>query len=540
MSSLLANNILNRLNTEGNVNNFFSNVKKTFQPFIREQTMQLRRTQLFVDNLNFNYSGEDILCKMLATNSNSNFLFSRGYAYCTENEYLNAEYNCIFSSKNIESVETNINPQLIKFFDGFETKKLNYNFEIDTVNFFEKAGNKMFFSFTFSDAEIIDFLVQNDYIYCILKNNGNYHLCLSHLGLSIKSAKISFLEFDCFYRINLGDYFYGHFLKIGTNKITFLDNEKKIKEFTLGKKYYFSNGTYYFYNSAKTDGELYELALERNIQTESLFLYDIADLFGLSDFTDVLNKKRYNSLLINDKSFFFKKQFGDNLNGALNFFDYSLKKSYRVDYDSPYIKIHDNFSEFTELGIYKIVISSSDKKTDVSNLIEFDLKLYFFDFDRFVLKKHVCLKTSSMFLYFCNLKIQLTGLTNSVFSDSIIINITEELSCKLKNKSVSLENHFEDESQSFSFKQNNNALVKTPKKNPIPFCNNDSRITPFFLDKKEYNLNIDNNLFFSDEKTTKNFSIEETTKKIVFKREEKNQEILKVNRVKFRLDLSNL
>ena len=67
MSSLLANNILNRLNTEGNVNNFFSNVKKTFQPFIREQIMQLRRTQLFVDNLNFNYSGEDILCKMLST-----------------------------------------------------------------------------------------------------------------------------------------------------------------------------------------------------------------------------------------------------------------------------------------------------------------------------------------------------------------------------------------------------------------------------------------------------------------------------------------
>ena len=204
MSSLLANNILNILNTEGNVNNFFSNVKKTFQPFIREQVMQLRRTQLFVDNLNFNYSGEDILCKMLSTNSNSNFLFSRGYAYCTENEYLNAEYNCVFSSKNIESVETNIKPQLIKFFDGFETKKLNYNFETDTVNFFEKAGNKMFFSFTFSDAEIIDFLVQNDYIYCILKNNGNYHLCLSHLGLSIKGSKISFLEFDCFYKINLG------------------------------------------------------------------------------------------------------------------------------------------------------------------------------------------------------------------------------------------------------------------------------------------------------------------------------------------------
>ena len=155
------------------------------------------------------------------------------------------------------------------------------------------------------------------------------------------------------------------------------------------------------------------------------------------------------------------------------------------------------------------------------------------------------LKNQNLYLlkqidYFCNLKIQLSSLTNSVFSDSIIINITEELSCKLKNKSVSLENHFEDESQSFSFKQNNNALVKNPKKNPIPFCSNNSKITPFFLNKKEYNLNIDNNLFFSDEKTTKNFSIEETTKKIVFKREEKNQEILKVNRVKFRLDLSNL
>ena len=115
MSSIKINNAINSLNTEAIVNNFFANAKRAFQPFVREQVKQLRSMQLFKDNLNFKYSGEDLLKASYKTFNNLSILESNGYKNCSEKYFLNAEYNCIQSSEILHSFKSNIEPQVIPF-----------------------------------------------------------------------------------------------------------------------------------------------------------------------------------------------------------------------------------------------------------------------------------------------------------------------------------------------------------------------------------------------------------------------------------------
>lgn len=532
---------MNNLNTEGVVGNFFANSKKAFQPFLREQVHQLRKMQLFRDNLNFKYSAEDFLKGSYITSNNRAILESNGYKNCTENYFLNAEYNTIKSSEILFSFKSNLKPQLISFFDGFETKDANYIFDSDTVTFFEKTTNNIFFSFTFTDSEIVDLLIQDDFVYAIIKNNGNFFLCLSHIGLTIPSQNISFKQFDCFYKINLGDYTYGYFLKVDSSEVIILDNDKKYRKLILGKKYFFEHDGFYYYNCSKNDGILDEIAILKYTQNETLFLYDIADLFGLSDFLDLSGNKVFNSEVIKSKEHFFKKSFSDNYNGMINFCDFlEPQKSYFLDFDGEYVSFSDNFVDFTNFGFHKIIVKSLSPKRFEEELVPYEISLFYFDSESFKLVEKKTVKTSALEFYFKNLKIKIKNLSSVSFVESYVFNIQDPLPCNFSIIEKKVKSNIFEETKNYFLKKAD-SYFSNNKTLPFYLANDfeQNYIKDFFFENEVYDLKVNKNLMFDNEEITR-LAPQKIIKNIKFNKQVEKVKKFKVKRIRFRLDISNL
>ena len=541
MSSIKINNAINSLNTEAIVNNFFANAKRAFQPFVREQVKQLRSMQLFKDNLNFKYSGEDLLKASYKTSNNLSILESNGYKNCSEKYFLNAEYNCIESSETLHSFKSNIEPQVIPFFDGFETKNANYIFDEDSVTFFEKTTNNIFLSFRFNDAEIVDLLIQNDFVYAIIKHNENYFLCLSHIGLTLPSDSFSFKSFDCFYKISLGDYTHGFFLMVDSFEIIILDNDGKYRSLKLGKKYFFEFDGFYYYNSSVSEGILNDIAILKTVQNESLFLYDIADLFGLSDFVDLSKNKVFDSTIIKSKEHFFKKTFTDNYNGMLNFCDFLLpKKSYFFDFDGDYISFSDNFLDFDNYGFYKIQVSSSAPKRFEEELITYNLSLFYFDSGSFKLLEKKKVTTSSLELYFKNIKIKIKNLSVSAFSESAVFNVQDDLTCKLSFSEKRVTPVLFEDTNNFYLKQAS-SYFSLNKKLPFYLSNSldNNELKDFLIGSEVYDLKL-NEVFMAGDKKFSFVAPKKIEKNVSFNAKIEKVKKFKVKRIRFRLDISNL
>ena len=527
--------MLNNTQLNATVASYDSNAKKVFQPFVKEQVRVLRQLQLVLDNLNFCYSEEDLVSRVFNGNNERNFLKLYGYKEVAESDYLYAEYNSVFKKNYVFDCVPELKKEVFIYFDGTKNIELNYGFDDDTLTFLSFNENRVLFSYTFIDeTKILDVLLKDNYLYFLLKKEDETFVCLSHLGLNYFSSNLTFDSLDCFYKIKIGINYDCHFVKVENNKIYVLNKDWLTECFELGKRYYFVSGTDCYFKKDESARELNEIKSGPDTQLEFLFLYDVAELFGLSDYS-INNIKKYNSSFIKDKSFFSRRYFSGTYNGLLNYLDFQNQKSYRIDYSDSFIKINDNLS-VDEAGSYKLIIKTSNSKLTDSDVVELECSLYKLE-DSFIKIKSKKAKIIGDNFYFCNLKIILKNYFSFGFETELNLEIGNDYSALKNDYFAKLDNNYDDEFSSFSLKKHDSFFTPYGFKAKNSFYNSGSSVDNLLMDSNTFKVHYDN---IKDNRSILPFSFNPEIKKFSFKKSKDEKSVLKIDRYKFRIDLSGL
>lgn len=526
MSSLLINSILNNSKLNGTISEYNSNAKKVFQPFVREQCFLLRRLQLFLDNLNFKYSGEEFVSQIFANDYNESILKKFGFKRTIQEEYPLSEYNYVIEAYNVFEPGYNIEREKLSFYNGLETVSLEAFFDEDTFWFNNSSDNKTYFTCSFVDGtKIYDFFLKEGFLHFLIKKEDEFYYILSHIGLNFKKEKINFSELDCFSKIKIGFFEAPSFIKVESGEITIFDSYF-FKKIIFGKRSYFELSGIFYFTKIDAAFELNDRKIAEDLQLEFLFLYDLVALFGLSDFTKD-NKKIISSKIATSIDFFTKKQFSNTLNGLLNFADLNTQKSYFIDFKDDFISISDNII-LKEKGDYKLKIFIK-KRNNFNDVLSIRLKLFKFGIDSFEILEEKSYNVSSSFVYYKNLKISINALNKKEYQCEIDFSLNDDYSVERNIIQKSLKNDYVNNLKNYSLKRNETVFSPVNYKTPLVF-NNDGSL----INELNYKINT-----IKDDTCIIPLSNKKEEKNVFFKKVLENKEVFKIQRTKFRIDFSD-
>lgn len=338
-------------------------------------------------------------------------LKNEGYKKTTYDNYINEYINA-----SIEDKETSLYKVMV--LDNtftYQGIKYGFSFKDKTINIVSYDPYKLIYSLTY-EFDIKDFYIDSEGFMYIC---GNDILIKTHLMLNFYNE----YNHDCFtltediesiFKIPVNNL--DKLIGMDEYNIYYLSNNN-VRHITLGKKYYFyKDGEIFFNVIGKTD--------KITIQVEHLHMYDWISLLGLNNYR--INSEKLNTQYLEYFKKIFYFPFGSNLNGLLNYSDFTLNKDYKIDLDINEVKIVGNFNHNYEKGLFKIRLKAN-RTSSTPVYITADL-----------IKDNKCIKRVSGnsvndIFYFCNLKFIFY---KEFYYDEIIefdINITDDYSCKIVN-----------------------------------------------------------------------------------------------------------
>ena len=411
MASLLVESFCNNVKTktEGILADH-SNIKELIQIIIDKRIDNLNSVYSLRPNYNFKETKTDLLTKIYNSKSSRELLESYGYYKTSIDKYNYENFNYVKSV----SIEDHIIKDKSSFIDTIKLfskdieKEYMYHFKDNYVIFTPTISNSPTeYYFDFKDYEIVDFKIDKDYfVFMILRSNDIQRFVVSHLGKDFirYNEDESKLDLDsCFNNIVINNNIRSleHYID---NEFYFLNDDLKISKLTMGKKYYFEDGEYIYFNNVG-DLDKYSQNFLEERQNNFLNMYNTLNFLGLNDFK--FNDRKistYENTLFLD---LFKNKYDNTLNGGLNYFnslpDVSLgkeknKKNYLKDYhisiSDEYYSINGNFKygNFNK-GFYKIEVT------------EDYVTLFKKNKHRYVMIETVSIPTYKEFIY-CNLHFQ--------------------------------------------------------------------------------------------------------------------------------------
>lgn len=344
-------------------------------------------------------------------------LESKGYKKTTYDNYVNEYINA-----SIKDEETNIYKVMV--LDNtfvYQGVKYGFSFKDKTINIVTYEPYKLIYSLTY-EFDIKDFYIDSEgFIYVC----GNDILIKTHLMLNFYNE----YNHDCFtltediesiFKVPVNNF--EKLIGVDEYNIYYLSNGN-VRHITLGKKYYFyKDGEIFFNVIDKTD--------KITIQVEHLHMYDWISLLGLNNYR--INSEKLSTKYLDDFKNIFYFPFGSNLNGLLNYSDFTIKKDYKVNLDINNIKITGNFNHKYEKGLFKIRLKAN-RTSSTPVYITADL-----------IKDNICIKrvignSVNDIFYFCNLKFIFY---KEFYYDEFIefeVNVTDDYSCVVVNNYNHLE-----------------------------------------------------------------------------------------------------
>lgn len=391
-------------------NNYDLTLREFLNIFFSNEIYRKLEIKNIFDNVFFKEKYTDILG--ITTEEDIDILELKGYKKTTYDNYINEYINASIKDEITDFYK-------IKKLDSsfkFQGNKYGISFKDNIINIVSYEPYKLIYSLNYN-LNIKDVYIDKEGFFYITSNDL---LIKTHLMLNFYNE----VNHQCYMNVNDMEYIY----KIPVNnleKLLYVDDyniyylsNNKVRHITLGKKYYFyKDGNIFFNVTDKTD--------KITVQVEHLHLYDWISLLGLNNYR--INSEKISTKYLDEFKKIFYFPFGNNLNGLLNYSDFTSKKDYKVDLDINKIKIVGNFNHNYEKGLYKIRLKVN-RTTDTPVYIQSEL-----------IKDNICLKkingnSVDDIFYFCNLKFIFY---KEFYYDEFIefeVNITDDYSSKIIDK----------------------------------------------------------------------------------------------------------
>ena len=367
------------------------------------------------NNIFFRETKTDILA--ITNKDDIQRLEEDGYKPTTYDNYVNEYINASIK----DEVTDNYKVMILDNTFVYQGIKYGISFKDKTINIVSYEPYKLIYSLNY------EFNIKD----CYIDSEGFMYICgediliKTHLMLNFYNEYnhecFTFTnEIESIFQIKVNDL--EKLLSVDEYDIYYM-SLGKVRHITLGKKYYFyKDGEIFFNVIDKTD--------KVTIQVEHLHIYDWISLLGLNNYR--INSEKLNTNYLDDFKKIFYFPLGSNLNGLLNYSDFTLNKDYKVDLDINEVKIVGNFNYKYEKGLFKIKLKAN-RTSSTPVYITADL-----------IKDDICIKRISGnsvndIFYFCNLKFIFY---KEFYYDEFIefkVNITDDYSCKLVNKYEHLE-----------------------------------------------------------------------------------------------------
>ena len=168
------------------------------------------------------------------------------------------------------------------------------------------------------------------------------------------------------------------------------------------------------------------------------------------------------------------------------------------------------------------------------------MSLFYFDSGSFKLLEKKKVTTSSLELYFKNIKIKIKNLSVSAFSESAVFNVQDDLTCKLSFSEKRVTPVLFEDTNNFYLKQAS-SYFSLNKKLPFYLSNSldNNELKDLLIGNEVYDLKL-NEAFMDGDKKFSFVAPKKIERNVSFNAKIEKVKKFKVKRIRFRLDISNL
>ncbi|CAL7882808.1 DUF4097 domain-containing protein [Fusobacterium necrophorum subsp. funduliforme] len=354
-----------------------SGVKKIMSCIGKSKAFTCENLEQIKNDFYFKERKHDILTKMLKTKASIQLLQRHHYKEVKQKQFHNAPYNTVFSSEEVSYIHKRKEP----FLETILLGNIEYSFFLQDnyIVFYNVSSQKTKYFLNVDNYIIHDVKISDDYfMYLLISFRQKQYLIKTHLSqdfVNMNKERELFNLKECVFSIPLANYEkYTNIEYIEFNEI-FLRKENIITKISLGKKYFFSDYKYVYFNH-QGDLEKYRKDFLEEVQDNYSNIYNKLNFLGLNDFK--IKNRKLSSLEMNSFLKIFKHKFDNTLNGGINYFIlrnhfqpfndkdkivFKESPDYHVDLQDEYVSIVGNFvKDDFESGIFSIVIEKDKVK----------------------------------------------------------------------------------------------------------------------------------------------------------------------------------